>query len=163
MTRSTLMLLAAGIPAAIVFVSARQVFRDHITFSSPSVLAAAVAALAFLGIRSLGEGVMELLLGLYAALAIALLLLHVLPRLRPLRRFDQWPRQGPDQFQNRGQGDQPGHPPPPPRKGKPGPGAQAPDSGESPVDLGPWSIRNRDGGKPTRHVERLGRHHRVEN
>lgn len=89
--------IVAAAAYLITFLVARRVFQDHLKLGPPSLLAAAVAGLAFLGLNSHGEGLFAVLLLPYAALAITLLLLFLLVCFTRSGRWLAKRRQTPDE------------------------------------------------------------------
>jgi hypothetical protein len=76
--KSAFMLIVASAACLITFIVSHRIFRDEVKLGPPSLLAAAVAGLAFLGLTHGGEGMIAALLIPYEALAITLLLLFLL-------------------------------------------------------------------------------------
>ena len=75
-SRFTVIVAAAA--CLITFFVVRRILRDQLKLGPPGLLAAAVAALAFLGLCGSGEGLVGVLLIPYATLALTLLLLFLL-------------------------------------------------------------------------------------
>jgi uncharacterized membrane protein YhiD involved in acid resistance len=70
--------IVAAAACLITFVVVRRVFQDHLRLGPPSLLAALVAGLAFLGLTTGAKGMAAGLLIAYEALAVTLLLLFLL-------------------------------------------------------------------------------------
>lgn len=66
-------LLVAGSASLITFFVVRRIFQERLRVGPPTLLAALVACLAFVGLRRSGDGLLRALLIPYAALALALL------------------------------------------------------------------------------------------
>ena len=93
--KSDLMFVVAGIACLITFFVARSMLKERLQLGPPGLLAALIAALAFLGLCGSGDGLIAALLIPYASLALALLILCLLSWL--LRyvpsRFNRGPAQ----------------------------------------------------------------------
>ena len=76
--KSTFLTLIASAAGLITFVVTRKIFRDNLKLGPPSLLAAVVAGLAFLGLTGRGEEPLAALLVPYEALALTLLILFLL-------------------------------------------------------------------------------------
>ena len=75
--KSTLMLVVASAACLITFLVTRRILREQLKLGPPSLLAAVIAGLAFLGLTTEGEGMGAGLLIPYEALALTLLALFL--------------------------------------------------------------------------------------
>ena len=76
--KSDLMFVVAGIACLITFFVVRSMLKERLQLGPPGLLAALIAALAFLGLCRSGDGLVAALLIPYATLALALLILFLL-------------------------------------------------------------------------------------
>jgi hypothetical protein len=76
--KSDLLFIAAGIACLITFFVVRSILKERLKLGPPGLLAALIAALAFLGLCGSGDGLVAALLIPYASLALALLILCLL-------------------------------------------------------------------------------------
>jgi hypothetical protein len=76
--KSDVIFVVAGIACLITFFVVRSVLKERLKLGPPGLLAALIAALAFLGLCGSGDGLVAALLIPYATLALALLILFLL-------------------------------------------------------------------------------------
>jgi len=76
--KSTFVTIIATAASLITFFVARRIFQNELKLGSPSLLAALVAGLTFLGLTTGGQGIASALLIPHEALAITLLILFLL-------------------------------------------------------------------------------------
>jgi predicted lipid-binding transport protein (Tim44 family) len=76
--KSDLIFVVAGIACLITFSVVRPILKERLKLGPPGLLAALIAALAFLGLCGGGDGLVAALLMPYATLALALLILCLL-------------------------------------------------------------------------------------
>ena len=76
--KSDLIFVVAGIACLITFFVVRSILKERLKLGPPGLLAALIAALAFLGLCGSGDGLVAALLIPYASLALALLILFLL-------------------------------------------------------------------------------------
>ena len=76
--KSDLIFVVAGIACLVTFFVVRPILKERLRLGPPGLLAALIAALAFLGLCSSGDGLVGALLIPYATLALALLILCLL-------------------------------------------------------------------------------------
>jgi hypothetical protein len=84
--KSAFVLLVAGLTCLITFFVVRRVFQEHLRIGPPSLLAASVVGLGFLGLTAGGEGMVTVILIPYAALVLTLALLFLLVNIARLGR-----------------------------------------------------------------------------
>jgi hypothetical protein len=94
-------LVVAGSAGLIAFSVARRALRERFFIGPSNLLDALVAGMAFLGLLQSDDGLISALLMLYAALALALLLLFLWRRFtelaKPLARYQRNPGRNPAQ------------------------------------------------------------------
>ena len=76
--KSDLIFVVAGIACLLTFFVVRSILKEPLKLGPPGLLAALIAALAFLGLCGSGDGLIAALLIPYASLALALLILCLL-------------------------------------------------------------------------------------